>query len=623
MVASNKKIGIPKLFELIISIALSSSFVRRIGFHMNKKNKLSLLLNLSLSSAILFGCGGGGGSDKTTTPPPPPANVAPTASAGDDQSVNEEVVVTLSGSGSDSDGTVSSYLWSQTAGAIVSLTGSSNASASFTAPTINSNETLTFQLTVTDDDGATATDSVDITVVNLNQAPTTSIDAVYSFAENNTVSITAMSSDPDMDTLSHQWEQTSGETIEFSMDHNVITFTTPEVNMNTSIGFKVTASDGEFQDSAESEIYITNLVPFPDKDENISTLPNKESYRLTESSVKNSQVPVWSSRENSITKQIPGEPIYIGDAATYIDVNNDGLMDLISFTGIGTSIGDLQQANIFINNGLDNFEQDDSFWQGNKPSLVHPRKALKADFNGDGEADVFFIGHGYDAEPFKGETLTYMLSTTNGYEARNLSDVGFWHGGSAADIDNDGDMDIVLVTGGNDFTFYRNDGLGNFTKSKSSVVMPSHGYYTLELIDINGDSIPDIVTGGHENEGAISTVLIGNGAGDFTAGSIPLPKLTGFGIVLDFDAEDINGDGHIDIIVNRTGDGDSGAGFYVGYEVELILNDGTNSFPTQISLFSGTDNWFPWIRVQDLDGDGDFDVFSEYKDNYYIWENEI
>ena len=77
------------------------------------------------------------------------------------------------------------------------------------------------------------------------------------------------------------------------------------------------------------------------------------------------------------------------------------------------------------------------------------------------------------------------------------------------------------------------------------------------------------------------------------------------------------------IIVNRTGDGDSGAGFYVGYEVELILNDGTNSFPTQISLFSGTDNWFPWIRVQDLDGDGDFDVFSEYKDNYYIWKNEL
>ena len=245
-------------------------------------------------------CGGGGGSDKTTTPPPQPANASPTANAGVDQSVNEEVVVTLLGNGTDSDGSVSSYQWSQTSGTTVSLNGSSNASASFTAPTINSNETLTFQLTVTDEDGATAIDSVDITVVNLNQAPTISIDAVYSFAENNTVSITAMSSDPDMDALSHQWEQTSGETIDFSMDHNVITFTTPEVNMNTSIGFKVTASDGEFQDSAELEVYITNLVPFPEKDENISTLPNKESYRLTESSVKNSQVPVWSSRENSI-----------------------------------------------------------------------------------------------------------------------------------------------------------------------------------------------------------------------------------------------------------------------------------------------------------------------------------
>jgi hypothetical protein len=589
------------------------------GFLMKTSNTLPLLF----LSVLMTACGGGGGSDKTTTPTAQPTNVSPNANAGVDQSVNEEVVVTLSGSGTDSDGTVASYLWSQTAGVTVSLTGSSNASASFSAPTINSNETLTFQLTVTDDDGTTATDSVDITVINLNQAPTTSINAVYSFAENKTVSITATSSDPDMDTLSYQWEQTSGETIEFSMDNDVITFTTPEVEMNKSIGFMVTASDGEFQDTAESEIYITNLVPFPEQSENISTLPNKESYRLTDNSIKNSQVPVWSSRENSITKQIPGQPIYIGDAATYVDVNNDGLMDLISFTGIGISVGDLQQANIFINNGLDNFEQDDSFWQGDKPSLVHPRKALKADFNGDGDADVFFIGHGYDAEPFEGETLTYMLSTTNGYETRNLSDVGFWHGGSAADIDNDGDIDIVLVTGGNDFTFYSNDGAGNFTISKSSIVMPNHGYYSLELIDINGDSITDIVTGGHEFEGAESVILIGDGQGDFTADSIPLPKLNGFGLALDFDAEDMNGDGHIDIIVNRTGDPKLGAGFYVGHEVELLLNDGTNSFSTQTSLFSGTDNWFPWIRVQDLDGDGDYDVFSEYKDNYYIWKNEL
>jgi hypothetical protein len=582
--------------------------------------KTSNTLPLFFISTILFGCGGGGSNETTT--PPPSENTAPTASAGDDQSVNEEVVVTLSGSGSDSDGTVSSYLWMQTAGSTVSLTDSSNASASFTAPTINNNETLTFQLTVTDDDGSTATDSVDITVVNLNQAPTTSISAVYSFAENKTVSITATSNDPDMDTLSYQWEQTSGETIEFSMDNNVITFTTPEVNMNTAIGFIVTASDGELQDSAESKIYITNLVPIPEKSENISILPNNESYRLTASSAQNSQVPIWSSRMHAITEITPEQPSDIGDAATYVDVNNDGLMDLITISEVGTSVGDLQQANIFINNGLDNFEQDDSFWQGDKPSLVHPRKALKADFNGDGEADVFFIGHGYDAEPFEGETLTYMLSTSNGYETRNLSDVGFWHGGSTADIDNDGDVDIVLVKGGNDFTFYKNDGSGNFTLSKSSMVMSSYGYYTLELIDINGDGITDILTGGHEYSGAETTILIADGQGDFTAGTIPLPKNSGVGIVLDFDAEDINGDGHIDIIVNRAGDPDSGAGFYVGYEVELLLNDGKNNFPTQESLFSDSEGWFPWVRVQDLDGDGDYDVFSEYKDNYYIWENE-
>jgi hypothetical protein len=120
--------------------------------------KTSNTLPLLFLSVLMTACGGGGGSDKTTTPTAQPTNVSPNANAGVDQSVNEEVVVTLSGSGTDSDGTVASYLWSQTAGVTVSLTGSSNASASFSAPTINSNETLTFQLTVTDDDGTTATD---------------------------------------------------------------------------------------------------------------------------------------------------------------------------------------------------------------------------------------------------------------------------------------------------------------------------------------------------------------------------------------------------------------------------------------------------------------------------------
>ena len=90
------------------------------------------------------------------------ANQAPTANAGPDRNATPGSAATLSGSGTDSDGSIASYRWSQIAGPTVTLSGSTSATASFTAP--SSNTTLTFRLIVTDNQGATGTDEVTITV---------------------------------------------------------------------------------------------------------------------------------------------------------------------------------------------------------------------------------------------------------------------------------------------------------------------------------------------------------------------------------------------------------------------------------------------------------------------------
>ena len=121
-------------------------------------------------SAILISitsCGGGGESAVPTSTPTPQNN-APSINAGNDLTVNENTSVNLSGSGSDSDGSISNYSWSQTSGTSVTLTNANSASATFISPSINTNEILTFKLVVTDDDGASANDSIDITVINTN-----------------------------------------------------------------------------------------------------------------------------------------------------------------------------------------------------------------------------------------------------------------------------------------------------------------------------------------------------------------------------------------------------------------------------------------------------------------------
>jgi len=90
------------------------------------------------------------------------ANIPPIVNAGSNQTVAPGVAVTLNGSGTDVDGSIVSYAWVQTAGTAVTLSGANAASASFTAP--GTTGTLTFQLTVTDNDGASSSDTVDVTV---------------------------------------------------------------------------------------------------------------------------------------------------------------------------------------------------------------------------------------------------------------------------------------------------------------------------------------------------------------------------------------------------------------------------------------------------------------------------
>jgi predicted extracellular nuclease len=87
------------------------------------------------------------------------ANLNPNANAGSNQTVAFGSIVTLNGSGSyDADGTIASYEWTQSAGSTVGLSSTTLPEVTFTAP--SSEDSLSFTLTVTDDDGATGTATV-------------------------------------------------------------------------------------------------------------------------------------------------------------------------------------------------------------------------------------------------------------------------------------------------------------------------------------------------------------------------------------------------------------------------------------------------------------------------------
>ena len=92
-------------------------------------------------------------------------NQPPTANAGPDQAVAAVAAVSLNGTGSDPDNGISSWLWRQTAGTSVILSGAATQQARFTAPNIaTGTATLVFELRATDVGGLSATDTIAVTV---------------------------------------------------------------------------------------------------------------------------------------------------------------------------------------------------------------------------------------------------------------------------------------------------------------------------------------------------------------------------------------------------------------------------------------------------------------------------
>jgi Leucine-rich repeat (LRR) protein len=172
-------------------------------------------------------------------------NLPPVANAGNAQTVTAGSTVALSGSGTDVDGSIASYKWLQTAGTALTLATPNAAGTTFVAPVVSTPTVFTFQLTVFDDKGASASASVSITVnPAVNVAPTVSAGSAKTVTEGSLVTLAGTGSDSDGTIVSYTWLQTAGPSVTLATPNAASTsFTAPQVSSDSLLTFRLTVTD--------------------------------------------------------------------------------------------------------------------------------------------------------------------------------------------------------------------------------------------------------------------------------------------------------------------------------------------------------------------------------------------
>jgi hypothetical protein len=311
------------------------------------------------------------------------------------------------------------------------------------------------------------------------------------------------------------------------------------------------------------------------------------------------------------------------------DFNNDGLEDLVAAEeNFSEAVG--LPIKIYIQENGTLVDRTASLINI-IPTTILARHIEVADFNNDGYDDIYFG----DAPEFGVNTAinwaeqdVLMLSdgagkytdvmTTNmpqlimsGPDAL-LTPTYEWytHGGDAADIDNDGDIDLVLNIAYIGLQVFKNDGTGNFAWSAA----PGDASFWTIFIDANNNGFVDLYI--PNSESAKNIISLNDGTGSFTAGNILMPDPILPGLLEDTALADIDGDGRMDLIVenaNLT---------LTAHGVQILMNrmGSTGNFVDETSTrhpdaLPSANNYNAIFDVRDINNDGRKDLVHYTLDN--------
>jgi len=307
----------------------------------------------------------------------------------------------------------------------------------------------------------------------------------------------------------------------------------------------------------------------------------------------------------SLNSENPTATLYLGDGSggvtaqeagltevklsstAFGDVNNDGDLDLV-ITGEGPE--DEYTATLYLGDGSGGFTAQDAGLTG-----VIGSSSTFGDVNNDGNLDLLITGQ--EEGSYGPNTTLYLGDGSGGFTEHDagLTDVGRYGYDSASafgDVNNDGDLDLVLIgqnSGNNTVTeLYLGDGEGGFTKQDVGL---ANVYGSAAFGDVNDDGDLDLVLTGYDPETSeqSATLYLGDGSGGFTEQNAGLAGVSRGSSTFG----DVNDDGNLDLVITGSSN------------TTLYLGDGSGGFsPAEAGLTSVYGD----ASLGDVDGDGDEDL---------------
>lgn len=327
----------------------------------------------------------------------------------------------------------------------------------------------------------------------------------------------------------------------------------------------------------------------------------------------------------------PNNP-FIDEQSTQIDIDGDGLEDLFYYEGYDLNISPTPNPppSVFMNTGT-NLKQTN--YTGTNIKNPHGTKILVGDFNNDSLPDIFSnvaVDPPFFAFPFLNDNCHLILNSKNGLSSvKEFPDQGFWYTGCSGDIDNDGDLDIITFNfhsqaNGVKSRIMWNDGKANFTNDFAGVGnIPV--VYQSELVDVNNDGFLDLVivfvSAIFPSRVNDFRVLWGNGKG-FSLDNSSSISMSGEWYLVNLDFTDIDADGTKEIIASGNYNNPSGSGAPIYFISLYKSTDKGKIFLDKTSQYidNNTAGRFFHIRVQDIDKNGQLDIFSGEKRDNIRWE---